>query len=169
MTVRLYLMRHGIAEDGRPGQSDADRALTEEGRKRVAEIAAGLRRIEVRPDGILASPLLRAQQTAAIVGEVLAPKLRVETLRALAFEDAREVLAELVGYIGHRDLMLVGHQPSMGELASQLLTGSPLKVQMPFKKGAVACIEISSIPPRGPGELSWFATPKVLRLATNDD
>lgn len=163
MTVRIYLYRHGIAEDGRPGQSDAQRALTEEGRRRVAEIATGLQKLEVRPDHILASPLVRAQETAAITAELVAPKLKVETMAALAFGEPEDVLAELVGYIGSRELMLVGHQPSLGELASQLLTGSPLAVPLPFKKGAIAAIELGSIPPRRPGELLWFAPPKMLR------
>jgi phosphohistidine phosphatase SixA len=59
--------------------------------------------------------------------------------------------------------MLVGHQPGLGELASQLLTGATSVVPLPFKKGGVAAIEVAALPPRTPGTLLWFVTPKQLR------
>jgi phosphohistidine phosphatase SixA len=60
-------------------------------------------------------------------------------------------------------VMLVGHEPSISELASFLLTGSPDGAYLPFKKGAVAAIEVGSLPPRSPGKLLWFLAPKQLR------
>ena len=59
--------------------------------------------------------------------------------------------------------MLVGHQPDLGRLASHLLTRSSRLAPLPFKKGAVAAIHVDTIPPRVPGVLMWFMTPKQLR------
>jgi phosphohistidine phosphatase SixA len=59
---------------------------------------------------------------------------------------------------------LVGHQPDLGCLASQMMTGSPQTCPLSLKKGGVACLEIAAA--RGPlrGDLLWLATPKQLRV-----
>jgi phosphohistidine phosphatase SixA len=77
--------------------------------------------------------------------------------------DAAAVVAGLETYAGTESLMLVGHQPQLGELASFLLTGTQTLVPLPFKKGAVAAIEVDSLPPRVAGALLWFMSPKQLR------
>lgn len=163
MSATLYLMRHGIAEDGYDIR-DAERRLTDEGRRKVGVVAHSLAAIDVVPDVILASPLVRAQETAAIVASILAPELAVETLTSLSNgHDPETLLAELAAYRGHSQVVLIGHQPSLGELASHLLTGAPHRAALGFKKAAVAAIRVGALPPRGPGELLWFAPPMLWR------
>lgn len=162
MAATLYLMRHGIAEDG---LDDEARQLTDEGRRRVGQIARGLRAVGVMPDLVLSSPLVRARQTAQIAAAILAPKLEVEIFPPLAIGvEATELIAELAAYRGHREILMVGHQPSIGELASHLLTGQAHIAPLPFKKGSVAAIAVYSVPPRSPGELLFFAPPRIARL-----
>lgn len=168
--IMLYLMRHGVAEDGFD-KRDEERELTLEGRHKVVAAAHGLRRLGVEPDRILASPLVRAQQTAGLLVSELAPTLRVETLWELRNgPDPTELLAALAAYRDAREIFLIGHQPSLGELASQLLTGSPLTVPLPFKKGAIAAIAVGALPPKGLGILRWFAPARMIsgRNSTND-
>jgi phosphohistidine phosphatase len=161
MAATLYLMRHGIAEDG---LDDEARQLTEEGKRRVAQIAQGLKAVDVAPDLVLASPLVRAQQTAKIAAEILAPKVGVETFAPLAIgREPEDLVAELAGYRGYREILLVGHQPSLGELGSLLLTGQAHLSPLPFKKGSVAAVLVHSLPPRTPGELLFFLPPKFAR------
>src|SRR4051812_45120636 len=66
--MQLLIIRHGIAEDG-TGVDDALRALTEEGKLKMKEAAAGLRDLVETIDVIGASPLLRAQQTAEMIAK----------------------------------------------------------------------------------------------------
>ena len=68
--MRLYLLRHGIAEDG-IGMPDAQRQLTPEGRKKLRLVLQRAREAGVQPDVVLSSPYVRAQQTAAIAVEEL--------------------------------------------------------------------------------------------------
>ena len=166
MAATLYLMRHGIAEDG---LVDEARQLTEEGKRRVAQIARGLKAVDVVPDLVLASPLVRAQQTAQIAASVLAPKLVVETFAPLAIGvDPEELVPQLAAYRGFREILMVGHQPSLGELGSYLLTGQSHLAPLPFKKGSVAAVLVHSMPPRTPGELLFFLPPKYARaMAAN--
>ena len=84
MSVLLYLMRHGIATEPSPGTSDAERALTAEGVRKTARVAVGLQMIDAKPDLILSSPLVRAEETARLVADVLAPRAAVELYPPLA-------------------------------------------------------------------------------------
>jgi phosphohistidine phosphatase len=163
MTYVLYLVRHGIAEEATPDGDDAERALTGEGRKRMKDVARGLRQSGVAFDLIVTSPLRRARETADILHAELAPETKVRVFDALENgHSAEEVLRGLPHGRAHA-IALVGHQPSLGELASYLVTGSPSLVPLPFKKGGVAAISVASLPPRVPGTLEWFLTPKQLR------
>ena len=62
---RLYLLRHGIAIPARPSPiEEDDRPLTPKGKRRMKQIARGLRRLKITPDRLITSPLPRARQTA---------------------------------------------------------------------------------------------------------
>jgi len=161
--MNLYLVRHAIAEETSRSGWDADRVLTADGKERMQRAAEGLRALDVRIDVVLTSPYRRAVETAEIVASALGGIECRKLAELAAGADAATVLAALKP---HRDLdsiALVGHQPDLGHLASQLMTGSPDTCPIGFKKGAVACFEIES--PRTPlrGELVWLMTPKQLR------
>jgi len=166
----IYLVRHAIAAAAPAGMSDADRALTPEGQEKMRRAAVGLTHLDVMPDVVLSSPLRRAQETAAVVVSELRLESSVEIYPSLApGHDPEEVCKGLRTYRSARELMLVGHEPNMGLLASHLLTGSPTLVALPFKKGAVAAIAVEAIPPRAAGMLLWFMTPKQLRAVGGRD
>lgn len=164
MSHTLYLVRHAIAEAHAPSGRDEDRRLTAEGAAKQRRAALGLARIGVLPAAIWSSPLVRARETAQILSSALepSPPVTIYNLLAPGHPSAR-VLAGLKAPRGSRSLMLVGHEPDLGQLASQLLTGSPRAVAFAFKKGAVAAFEVGSLPPKAPATLLWFATPKQLR------
>lgn len=164
MSITLYLMRHGIAADPAPGTSDADRALTAEGVRKTSRVALGLQKLGVVPDLILSSPLRRAEETARLVADVVAPSAGVELFPPLAGGTAVEdLLRSLRPPRRARAIVLVGHQPDLGHLASYLLTGSANLMPLPFRKAAVAAIDVGEVPPRNPGALMWFLTPGQLR------
>jgi phosphohistidine phosphatase len=160
----IYLVRHGIAGPASEGMSDADRSLTAEGSRRMHRIATGLKRLGVKPTAVLSSPLRRAEETAAALAAVLAPKVPVQVSPLLApGHSPAEVVKTLRPFRAASEIVLVGHQPDLGLLASHLLAGSATAVPLPFKKGAVAAIGVTAIPPREAGELLWFMTSKQLR------
>jgi phosphohistidine phosphatase len=164
MTCTLYLVRHGIAALPAAGTPDSERALTAAGTRKMMRAAVGLKRLGIVPDVVLSSPLRRAQETAALLARTLAPDLAVEVYEPLAPGTApADLLRGLRPYRTTAHLVLVGHQPDLGELGSHLLTGSASLAPLPFKKGAVAAIEVASLPPRAGGALQWFVTPKQLR------
>jgi phosphohistidine phosphatase len=169
--ITISLMRHGIAAElGEGGViRDAERPLTPEGRARLEQGAIGLRKLNPKYNFIFTSSLLRARQTAEVVAVALGMQNKVKVLESLApgksLEGAASGQAEIFIEMGTHSfdrVLLVGHQPDLSELASYLLTGHR-NLNIEFKKGTVCAIEVTSIPPRGPGLLLWHATPKLLR------
>src|SRR5260370_41637062 len=84
MRVEIYVLRHGIAEDGEAGQPDAERALTPDGKKKLRSALKVAKAAGVSPSLILTSPYKRAVQTgqaAAVilvfVGDLLSTKAPV--------------------------------------------------------------------------------------------
>jgi len=162
--MELIIVRHGIAQDrGAPGvRRDADRALTEEGIRRTREAARGLRVLGIRPGCIATSPLVRARETADILGEVLAPDVSVETCKELA---GGGDLHKLVRWTAKRDaeqVMLVGHMPDVADLCALLLSRGR-DLDMVFKKAAACCVTFSGAPRAGGGRLAWLIQPRALR------
>jgi len=159
----LYLIRHAIAEEASASGADADRALTSEGKARMRRCTEGLRAVGVRLDLILTSPYRRAAETAEIVARTLGGVETNVLAELAAGADTDVLLGALRPYRHLEALGLVGHQPDLGLLASQVMTGSPGTCPLGFKKGGVACFDVAA--PRGPlrGELVWFMTPKQLR------
>jgi phosphohistidine phosphatase len=161
-SYELYLVRHGIAEDrGDAWPDDAKRPLSEDGMARMRKAARGLARLGVAIDVVLTSPLVRARQTAEIVAEAIHPRPSLATAESLSPEgNYAAVVAELEKHARKTRIALVGHEPSIGELAARLI-GSRHAIQ--FKKGAICRIDVETLPPSGPGDLRWLMTMKILR------
>jgi phosphohistidine phosphatase len=161
----LVLVRHAIAEDATSDQRDEERRLTGEGKRKLREAVAGMRALDLTPDVILTSPLRRARETADIVaaGFDLDDDVVVVTQALAPAGGADAVFAALASHRRATMIMLVGHQPDLGELASTLLVGTPTLVQLPFRKAGLAAITVPSLPPHAAGTLEFFLTPAQLR------
>jgi phosphohistidine phosphatase len=163
--VLLYLVRHAIADDPDPIRwpDDSQRPLTNAGRKKFQRAARGLGDIARRADVVVSSPYLRAWQTAEILSEEAgwASPTRLGPLSAGTSADAAyQALRE---YAGAEVVAAVGHEPTMHELASLLLTGDPYHANLEFKKGTVACLRTDGPFHPSRAQLLWLATPKLLR------
>ena len=157
--MKIYLLRHGIAEAASYQANDAKRELTDEGRAGIALVGRALRSLGVAPHPILASPLARAQQTAAIVAAELKLKAAPVQSEALVpwtpFAQARTLLAE---YAAEEQIMVVGHEPHLSGLAMELCGGGTGALKL--KKGGLCRIDIDD--PAATGALVWLLTPKLL-------
>jgi len=163
--VLVYLVRHAPAGEHDPKQwpDDSRRPLTPRGARKFARAAAGLRQLAEMPEVVLASPFVRAWETAAILeGRSGWPAPRASDLLSSgrSAEDGLTALRELTG---DGPVALVGHEPIMGELASLLLTGDTARLNVPFRKGAVACLDLPGNVVPGTAALVWLATPGLLR------
>jgi phosphohistidine phosphatase len=121
--MKLYLVRHGPAENQSRTGRDFDRTLTIDGRQKVQSMAAELGKRGEVPERIITSPLRRAVET----GELIAGALDLHPSSELScdLEPGSDVSALVARLLGERaqKVMLVGHEPDMSSLASRLLPG----------------------------------------------
>ncbi len=154
-----YFLRHGPAGDAATWEgSDFERPLTADGKKRIALEGKALAGLGLEPDAIVTSPLVRARQTAEIVAKQLGKRdeLHLDERVGLGFS-LEQLDAILRDYAMAKQLMLVGHEPSMSFTVGELIGGGDVD----FKKGAIACVDVTHESPRG-GRLLWLAAPKLL-------
>jgi phosphohistidine phosphatase len=116
----LYLVHHAAAFD--PGV-DPQRPLTEEGRAHAARLARDLAGRGVRPDVIWHSGKLRARQTADALRTACNPMAQFAAIRGLQPSDPPEWIRDRVAG-DPRDIMLVGHFPSLPRILHLLVSGT---------------------------------------------
>jgi phosphohistidine phosphatase len=157
--MKIFILRHAIAEDTAKG-GDSQRALSDEGRKKMREAAAGFARLELKIDTIYSSPLVRAVQTAEILSKSIAHPGKIEMMQELSPDNSPEAVCSRIRSLKKPgSIVLSGHEPNCSELAAYFLGGA----QIEFKKGAICLIETESAT-AGSGTLIWHLSPQVLRL-----
>ncbi len=123
----LILWRHAEADDSFP---DLKRALTPKGRKQAAKMATWLHKHLAESTLVLVSPAVRAQQTAEAFTKSF------ETVDGIAPGAAYASVLEAASWPAmKRAVLVVGHQPTLGQAAASLLFGRPIELEL--KKGAV--------------------------------
>lgn len=156
--MTLYVLRHAIAEDARPGQSDSTRQLTETGRNRCRRVLAQAKRVKVQPTYILTSPFDRAAQTAEIARLELGFDDELITTNALVpFVGVQELWSAIRDYAVGGDVMIVGHNPQLSMLVMWLLGARSDALWL--KKSGLAALGIGDAGPHPRAELSWLMTP----------
>jgi phosphohistidine phosphatase len=161
----LYVMRHGLAvtRGSVRFSDDAERPLVPEGKEKMREIAGGLKRMGFEVDWIVSSPLVRAVETAGIIAESLASSVPVDVCDAMRPGGSPEaLLAFLAKRPNCRRVLVVGHEPDLSELAARLI-GAGGHANLGFKKGGCCMISFDEFPPKSPGQLVWWLTPRLLR------
>lgn len=164
--MQLLVIRHAIAEDrdafARSEKDDDLRPLTDEGRRKMARGAQGLLTLVRALDLIACSPLVRAQQTAAIVAKAYGMTVG-ETVPAL---DPEADLAQFVSWAAkhekHGAVAIVGHEPHLGTLVTWLMCGIE-DSRIMLKKGGACLLEFPGLPRRAEGILQWLHSPASLR------
>jgi phosphohistidine phosphatase len=136
----IWLLRHGDAEDGGP---DAERPLTEKGRRQARNAGLALKALGAEIEACLTSPKVRAAETARIACAELGVDVSIESALQGGPFDARELAA------GFEDVLLVGHDPDFS-MAVHAMTGA----QVRMKKGGLAGVS--------KGELSVLLRPVEL-------
>ena len=167
----LLLLRHGKAVTGEAGD-DHDRALNDRGRAQARAVGELLERIGLVPDLVIASDARRTRETAALAFAEGDPP--VSERPDLYAASADEILGIVQGTAPDvRCLLVVGHNPGIGELARLLAgTGEPqalIELQQGFATASLAALafhtESWTAVSRSAGALTRFLHPDPMRQA----
>ncbi|MDA4122672.1 MAG: phosphohistidine phosphatase SixA [Thaumarchaeota archaeon] len=162
--MELIILRHGEAGTRIPMASqDSERALTVEGRREVEEIAKSLKQLNVEVHHIVTSPLTRSLETAQIVAKELNKSKDLESWDELKPEGERLQLFKRLSKLREdSSVLIVGHEPYLSMLLSDLISGNP-RGRISLKKAGMAKVTIDSLTPKASGELKWLLTPRQIK------
>lgn len=149
--MKLLILRHGQAEAW--AASDEQRALTETGRRDVARVVEAARPAFEGLEALWVSPYRRAQQTARIVIDTLQWPGSVTTVPDLQPDAALEPLYGLLQACKAQSVLLVSHQPLVGNLLDDLCGEDP--GCYPMGTASLACLKLD-VPARSLGQLEWL-------------
>lgn len=158
--MELYLLRHADAvEIGAPGvRSDAERYLSDKGRADCAAAAPALAWLVERFDYVLASPLVRARETA----ELCLPGAAVTEEETLAGYPPEELFGALARLPGRSTVIVVGHEPQLSLAVERLLGASSGEVAMKKLGLAYLTVDLSRLPQTA-AQLHYLLEPRQLR------
>jgi phosphohistidine phosphatase len=152
--VEIYLLRHGIADDGHP---DEKRALTAEGKEKLRKV---LKRSDAKVSLILSSPYRRAMETAQVAADVLGYGGEIERADALTPDGSpANVWEEIRVHKNEAAILCASHEPLMSATVAYFL-GSP-GVHVDMKKAALVRIDVDRFGPHPLGVLKWMLVPGV--------
>ena len=157
--MRVYILRHGIAEDAPPGGADADRALTQEGKQKLRSVLDRARRAGACPSIILTSPLKRAVETAEMAASILDVADDLVRTNALVPSGSPERVWKEIRARKADEVLIAGHEPLLSTLVAFLLGCDALMVRM--KKGALVCVDVEEEGTQPHGMLNWMLIPKL--------
>lgn len=156
--MQLYVIRHAIAEDAAPGQDDASRELTDDGKSKLRRVVRGLRALDVQFERVLTSPWKRALQSAKQLEPIANHEPIITDL--LTGPPRSELLAQIAER--NETTAVVGHEPWLGELVAWLAFGDTRHGDaLMLKKAGVVWLDGSAVP--GGMQLRAILPPKLLR------
>jgi phosphohistidine phosphatase len=154
--VILYFLRHGRAGEQR-AVDDEGRELTTDGLMALRGAVPVWRRLNLRPDLVLSSPLVRARQTAELFCAGLqAPAPVVDETLAPGADWGRFARAMARAHEARR-VLFVGHEPDLSSTVALLTGGASVRL----RPGGLACVEFPGVPEPGTGEIAWLLDPDL--------
>jgi phosphohistidine phosphatase len=153
--MKLYLVQHGnaVSKDENP-----HRPLSDKGRADVARVADFVRPLKITVDYLWHSKKSRALQTAQILAGAVKVKKGLSERDDINPNDELDALLKDLSK-ADGDIMVVGHMPFLGKLASELLSGSKAANTVHFRQGGILCLNYD----KDTGwQIEWMITPDIL-------
>ena len=161
----LYILRHAIAVNREDPSCprDSERPLTAKGAAKLRKVVRGMKALGLSFDLILTSPYVRARQTAELVADDLGAATKVERTPHLAPDGNPRALMDLIGSRPHEGegILVVGHEPYLGQLISVLASGDE-RTAITMKKAGLCRLAIQAPRCGRCASLEWLLTPAQL-------
>jgi phosphohistidine phosphatase len=153
--MKLYLVQHAHPK---PKEQDPEKGLSEKGTSDAERVAAFIRPLSIHVNAVWHSGKNRAAQTAEILRQAIASEKGVISRESLSPLDPVDPAATAIASVAG-DLMIVGHLPFLGKLASLLAAGSESADTVAFQQGGIVCLERDQ---DGTWRIRWMITPELL-------
>lgn len=153
--MKLFLVQHGEAT---AKDVDPERPLTAQGEKDVDRVATKLAAANIRVERVIHSGKKRAQQTAEILAQQIAPGIEIGISEQINPLDDPATFDWQAASDGE-DLMLVGHLPFMAKMAAWLVTDDAERTLVEYRPGSILCLQLDA---DGNWLIGWMLRPELL-------
>lgn len=136
----IYIIRHGDAHHQSSTGLDRDRTLTDKGHQQARSLGEFLAGSKLVPELVIASPYIRAQETACAIWDALARDHHTDD-RLGADRGMSEMLSVVSDHQHLQSLAIVSHMPTVADFESLLKQG-PAARCMPFMTGELKAVEV---------------------------
>jgi phosphohistidine phosphatase len=164
--MNLLIIRHGVAQErvdaGNAGEIDDRRALTPDGRTKMAHAAEGLREVAPEISVLASSPLLRAHESAEIIARAYGIEVRSTTDALLPNASFDEFIEWVSDRSGQSVIAVVGHEPHLSTLATWFMCGVK-ESKIALEKGGACFLSFDDVPKPSTAKLEWLLQPDQLR------
>ena len=160
--MKIYLIRHGIAELKTIDKQDSERMLSRKGIVKAQKVARKINNLDIKFDSIITSPYRRAKETAIILQQAQLAQTIIEHSALTPDGNIMEWLnwLQTADYSLDNSICLVGHQPNLAQWAELLIWGKS-QDKLTLKKAGIIGLELNSITnPLGEAELFLLTAPK---------
>jgi len=141
--------------------NDDARELSPKGVAALCSAAPLWRRLNLRPDIVISSPLPRALQTAQLFCDAIGGEPTTDD-RLRPGASWGDLARAMAAHPNARRVMFVGHEPDLSSAMVELTGAASVRM----RKGGLACVEFYGVPEPGGGEIAWLLDPD---LYTDDD
>lgn len=160
--MKIYLIRHGIAESRIIEKNDSQRILTRKGITKTQKVAEKLSNLSLEFDVIITSPYTRAKETAIILQQAKRSSKIIEHNALMPEGNLLEWFnwLQTSPYQVAQNIALVGHEPDLSEWAQLMIWGKS-EDKLILKKAGIIGLELSDLEnPLGKAKLFLLASPK---------
>ena len=169
--MELFILRHGETSKRLSRSGGLNRPLTYTGTTEIKSIADSIRKLRIKIDLILTSPLSSCKQTGEIINDLFKKRIPIIICNDLKPEgELLDFYNQISKYKDTSFILIVGHEPYLSSMINDIISKNDADRNyntnhnnIILKKAGLSRIKITSTVPKLKGELRWLLTPRILK------
>ena len=169
--MELFILRHGETSKRLSRSGGLDRPLTYTGTSEIKSIANSIKKLRIKIDLIVTSPIFSCKQTGEIINDLFNRRIPLIICNDLKPEGNRvDFYNKILKYKGTSSILIVGHEPYLTGMINDIISNNDAdrnynknNNNIILKKAGLSRIKIISTVPKLKGELRWLLTPRILK------
>ena len=169
--MELFILRHGETSKRLSRSGGLDRPLTYTGTTDIKNIADSIKKLRIKIDLIVTSPLSSSKQTGEIINDLFNKRIPIIICNHLKPEgELLDFYNKISKYKDTSSILVVGHEPYLSSMINDFISKNDAdrnynknNNNIILKKAGLSRIKITSTVPKLKGELRWLLTPRILK------
>ncbi len=163
--MELFILRHGETSKRLSRSGGLDRPLTYTGTADIKNIANSIKKLRIKIDLIVTSPISSCKQTGEIINDMFEKRIPIIFCNELKPEgEIFDFYNKISKYKDRSSILIVGHEPYLSSMINDIISNNENhNNNIILKKAGLSRIKITSTVPKFKGELRWLLTPRILK------